>query len=289
MPVKQKIESALRRAVEELPQPDYQAVTQAPVQRMEIHDYITRQEAVVRPSHRRFAAAAALILCALALGVGLTIYFQFFQIYSVVDLRVNPSFAIQLNRQDQVRSIQALNEEASPILEGRSYRGWTLAAVVGALVDAEYSAYLTLNAPSLYALIPYGAQVDVAVNSKSAEHGRELRIYVEGLLEQKLAGLPATVAPEPQTDNVPQGQSPTPAVTQSASAGLPRGENGLLTWEAVEALAQVQTPGAQITELQLDEDDGKLIYEVKYRDSNWFEYEMDLDAVSGEILKWERE
>ena len=146
-----------------------------------------------------------------------------------------------------------------------------------------------LNASSLYALIPYGAQVDVAVNSKSAEHGRELRIYVEGLLEQKLAGLPATVAPEPQTDNVPQGQSPTPAVTQSASAGLPRGENGLLTWEAVEALAQVQTPGAQITELQLDEDDGKLIYEVKYRDSNWFEYEMDLDAVSGEILKWERE
>ncbi len=278
--MKQKIESALRRAVEELPQPDYQAVTQAPVQRMEIHDYITRQEAVVRPSHRRFAAAAALILCALALGVGLTIYFQFFQIYSVVDLRVNPSFAIQLNRQDQVRSIQALNEEASPILEGRSYRGWTLAAVVGALVDElETRGYLD-NA---------GSTVDVAVNSKSAEHGRELRIYVEGLLEQKLAGLPATVAPEPQTDNVPQGQSPTPAVTQSASAGLPRGENGLLTWEAVEALAQVQTPGAQITELQLDEDDGKLIYEVKYRDSNWFEYEMDLDAVSGEILKWERE
>ena len=280
MPVKQKIESALRRAVEELPQPDYQAVTQAPVQRMEIHDYITRQEAVVRPSHRRFAAAAALILCALALGVGLTIYFQFFQIYSVVDLRVNPSFAIQLNRQDQVQSIQALNEEASPILEGRSYRGWTLAAAVGALVDElETRGYLD-NA---------GSTVDVAVNSKSAEHGRELRIYVEGLLEQKLAGLPATVAPEPQTDNVPQGQSPTPAVTQSASAGLPRGENGLLTWEAVEALAQVQTPGAQITERQLDEDDGKLIYEVKYRDSNWFEYEMDLDAVSGEILKWERE
>ena len=81
MPVKQKIESALRRAVEELPQPDYQAVTQAPVQRMEIHDYITRQEAVVRPSHRRFAAAAALILCAWASGVGMTIYFQCFKIY----------------------------------------------------------------------------------------------------------------------------------------------------------------------------------------------------------------
>ena len=118
---------------------------------------------------------------------------------------------------------------------------------------------------------------------------KNLQMACYNILEQKLAGLPATVAPKPQTDNVPQGQSPTPAVTQSASAGLPRGENGLLTWEAVEALAQVQTPGAQITELQLDEDDGKLIYEVKYRDSNWFEYEMDLDAVSGEILKWERE
>lgn len=31
---------------------------------------------------------------------------------------------------------------------------------------AEYSAYLTLNAPSLYALIPYGAQVDVALAAR---------------------------------------------------------------------------------------------------------------------------
>ena len=32
---------------------------------------------------------------------------------------------------------------------------------------AEYSAYLTLNAPSLYALIPYGAQVDVALAARA--------------------------------------------------------------------------------------------------------------------------
>ena len=74
----QKIEHSLRRAVGQLPRPDYQAVAQAPVQRMEVHDYVTRQEMVVRPSRPRLLAAAVLAVCVLALCVGLTVYFQFF-------------------------------------------------------------------------------------------------------------------------------------------------------------------------------------------------------------------
>ena len=46
--------------------------------------------------------------------------------------------------------------------------GKPLADVLGVYFGqaAEYSAYLTLNAPSLYALIPYGAQVDVALAAR---------------------------------------------------------------------------------------------------------------------------
>ena len=295
----QKIETSLRRAVEQLPQPDLQMVVQAPVQRMEVHDYVTRQEMVIRPVRRRPMALAGLLAAALALCVGLTVYFQFFQIYSVVDLRVNPSFAIQLNRRDQVRGVQALNADAEPILEGRSYRGWTLEAVVSALVDELVSkGYLD----------EVGDTVDVAVNSKNADRGRELRIYVEELLDQRLTDLPATVVPEPlpeetappvqtagpaQTEPPAQDPaaipSPTPAVAQPVTGGLPRGENGLLTREAVESIVQAQTPGAWIGALELDDDDGRFIYEIKYWDSARVEYEMDIDASTGEVLKWERD
>ena len=224
----QKIEHSLRRAVGQLPRPDYQAVAQAPVQRMEVHDYVTRQEMVVRPSRPRLLAAVVLAVCVLALCVGLTVYFQFFQIYSVVDLRVNPAFAIQLNRQDQVRGVQALNDDAEPILEGRSYKGWALEAVVSALVDdLIVNGYLDAE----------GDKVDVAVNSQSAEHSRELRSYVEGLLDQRLAGLSNTGTQEDPANSTPapEGttaaiQTPAPVVTPPATPVPAPPADPVLSW-----------------------------------------------------------
>ena len=163
--MKEKIEASLRRAAEQLPQPDFKVVADTPVQPLEVHDYVTRQEPL--PRRRPFRPAAALALCVLALCVGLWSYFQFFQVYSVVDLRVNPAFAIELDRRDQVKAVNALNEDAAPILEGRSYRGWSLEATVEALLDDLWAGgYLDGG----------DAQVDVAVNSKSADHGRVLRL-----------------------------------------------------------------------------------------------------------------
>ena len=46
-------------------------------------------------------------------------------------------------------------------------------------------------------------------------------------------------------------------------------------------------PGAVFDEFQLDEDDGRPIYEVKFRDAAGEEYEAEVDARTGAILKWE--
>ena len=51
--MKRKIETSLRRAMDQLPQPDYWTVAEAPVQKMEVHDYVTRQDVPVRPVRRR--------------------------------------------------------------------------------------------------------------------------------------------------------------------------------------------------------------------------------------------
>ena len=309
--MKEKIEASLRRAAEQLPQPDFKAVADTPVQPLEVHDYVTRQEPL--PRRRPFRPAAALALCVLALCVGLWSYFQFFQVYSVVDLRVNPAFAIELDRRDQVKAVNALNEDAAPILEGRSYRGWSLEATVEALLDDLWAGgYLDGG----------DAQVDVAVNSKSADHGRVLREEVEALIDAKLSSLTAGAEEDPETapptDTIPVTTPPaatTPAVTTPAGttpppstpAGTtpavpsqapsapppvsdpPAASGQVLSWDQVQAIVTGRLPDAVFEEIKLDEDDDRLIYEVKFWDAAGEEYEAELDACTGEILKWERD
>ena len=303
--MKDKIETSLRRAAEQLPQPDFQAMADTPVQPLEVHDYVTRQE--VLPPRRRFPlAAAVLVVCALALCAGLWAYFQFFQVYSVVDLRVNPAFAIELDRRDQVKAVNPLSEDAQPILEGRSYRGWDLETTVEALLDDLWSG----------GYLDDGAQVDVAVNSKSADHGRDLREDMEEIIAEKLTELsaggtlpsgnstPAPTAPAstppvsvPPASTAPVSEAPAvsaaPGTATTAPEAIPSApqtsSGGVLSWAEVQAIVTARLPGAYFEEIQLDEDDGRLVYEIKFWDTAGVEYEADLDALTGEILKWEKD
>lgn len=297
--MKRKIETSLRRAMDQLPQPDYWTVAEAPVQKMEVHDYVARQDVSVRPVRRR-ALPLALAACALALAVGLYSYFRFFQIYSVVDLTVNPSFALALNRGDQVRNVTALNGDAEAILEGRSYRGWTLEATVENLLDGlAAQGYLTSADDA----------VDVAVNSKDADHGRALRETVERCVAEKLSGFsqPDVPAPSPTSGTVatpvptpiatpystpvptPAATPvPTPAPTPAPTPTPSPQPTDPLSEEAVGDILRQRLPEAVLKELELDEDDGRWIYEAKLRHGD-LKYEIELDAFTGEILKWEED
>lgn len=213
-----KIETSLKRAVQDLPAPDFHTIATTPVQRMEVHDYVTRQMPAVRPRRRGLSAALAACAAALALAVGLYGYLQYFQIYSVVDLTINPSFALKLNRQDEVREIEALNDDAEELLEGRSYRGWDLETAVGTLLD-ELTAKGYLDSAE--------DEVSIAVSSKSAEHSRELREEIEGFVAERLSALPVAggdevetipVAPAAGTETSASPQaSPSPAVPDTAA------------------------------------------------------------------------
>ena len=293
--MKRKIETSLRRAMDQLPQPDYWTVAEAPVQKMEVHDYVTRQDVSVRPVRRR-ALPLALAACALALAVGLYSYFRFFQIYSVVDLTVNPSFALALNRGDQVRNVTALNGDAEAILEGRSYRGWTLEATVENLLDGlAAQGYLTSADDA----------VDVAVNSKDADHGRALRETVERCVAEKLSGFSQPDVPAPSPTSGPVATPvptpiatpystpaatpvPTPAPTPAPTPTPSPQPTDPLSEEAVGDILRQRLPEAVLKELELDEDDGRWIYEAKLRHGD-LKYEIELDAFTGEILKWEED
>ena len=53
-------------------------------------------------------------------------------------------------------------------------------------------------------------------------------------------------------------------------------------------LARDRAPGATLVKLELDYDDGRAVYEGELRDGR-YEYECEIDAVTGSFLQWERD
>ena len=60
-----------------------------------------------------------------------------------------------------------------------------------------------------------------------------------------------------------------------------------ITEKAAIEIAMKQAKGT-VTEIELDEDDGRVIYEIEIKDGK-YEYDFDIDAISGEVLKFEKD
>ncbi|KAA0955802.1 hypothetical protein FQ087_14530 [Sporosarcina sp. ANT_H38] len=60
-----------------------------------------------------------------------------------------------------------------------------------------------------------------------------------------------------------------------------------ITEKAAVKIAMKQAKGT-VTEVKLDEDDGRVIYEIEIQDDK-YDYDFDIDAISGEVLKFEKD
>ncbi|SDP28191.1 Uncharacterized membrane protein YkoI [Pseudomonas arsenicoxydans] len=59
----------------------------------------------------------------------------------------------------------------------------------------------------------------------------------------------------------------------------------IVSFEKLNATALAKHPGAKITQTELEEEYGKYIYQVELRDPQGIEWDLELDAVSGQLLK----
>ena len=59
----------------------------------------------------------------------------------------------------------------------------------------------------------------------------------------------------------------------------------IVAFDQLEATALALHPGSTLLDTDLDEDYGKYVYEVEVRDSNGIEWDIELDALSGQVLK----
>ena len=59
----------------------------------------------------------------------------------------------------------------------------------------------------------------------------------------------------------------------------------IVSFEKLNAIALGKHPGSTVTETELEEEYGKYIYQVELRDPQGVEWDLELDAVSGQVLK----
>jgi uncharacterized membrane protein YkoI len=59
----------------------------------------------------------------------------------------------------------------------------------------------------------------------------------------------------------------------------------IVSFEKLNATALAKHPGATVRDTELEEEYGKYIYQVELRDAQGVEWNLELDAVGGQVLK----
>ena len=148
-----QIKKSLNRAVDQLPQPSLQKIMDTPVVKMEQMDTATRQEPLKNswfqklcgPAQvRHVAAVCGCLLFFFAAGIGGVYSYENILVDSIVDMDVNPSFELKINKKDRVLSFTPLNEDAAQAAEGHTYKDWNVEDAVKDLYRImEEKEYLT--------------------------------------------------------------------------------------------------------------------------------------------------
>lgn len=148
-----QIKKSLNRAVDQLPQPSLQKIMDTPVVKMEQMDTATRQEPLKNgwfhklcsPAQvRHVAAVCGCLLFFFAAGIGGVYTYENILVDSIVDMDVNPSFELKINKKDRVLSFTPLNEDAVQAAEGHTYKDWNVEDAVKDLYRImEEKEYLT--------------------------------------------------------------------------------------------------------------------------------------------------
>ena len=179
--MKTDLKQSLNRAVDQLPHPSFRDIADQPVIKMEVMDRIAVQEENV---HRKYSKqfyryAVPVFLCLLLLLPGFGYVRSNLLVDGIIDLDVNPSIEITINRRDRVLQVKGLNEEAREVLDGTDYRTWDVRDAVGDLV-------LRLNDRQYISRDQ--RTVLLSVESKSPEKTERIKKELSASIEAALAG-----------------------------------------------------------------------------------------------------
>ena len=273
------------------------------------------------------AAAACLCLCAGALfGVGG--YRADRAVDAIVSLDVNPSVEIRVNRKERVLSVTPLNQDGEVIVGDMDFSGSSLDVAVNALIGSMLqNGYLSELANSVLISVDNRDEArGAALQERLTEQvGQQLEsgAFSGAVLSQTVNGS-GELAALAQQNGITKGKAQLiqavlaeyPLHTFEELAGLSINELNLLLHAQPEVSAQVEAVGTASDkayigrdrareialaaagvraedlaeyEIELDTHRGAIIYDVEFTTLNGDEYDCEIDAATGSIVKFEEE
>ncbi|MBC8544361.1 PepSY domain-containing protein [Bianquea renquensis] len=272
------------------------------------------------------SAAAAVFILATGLIMGYQ-YQSLHRVDSIVEIDVNPSIELKINRQEKILSATPLNTDADVILDGMDLKGVDLDIALNALIGSMLkNGYVNeLRNSVLISVENEDEAKSAALSQRLTEEVNKLLAdsSIQGaVLSQTLTGT-EDLEQLAQTYGISLGKAAViqllveqdPSLTFEDMANLSINDLNLLLSSknadlnkitsvgdassgayigeekaksiAVEH-AQVSLSEAAFQKVELDYEDGRVVYEVEFSSAGT-DYEYEIDAAEGTVLKYERE
>lgn len=287
----------------------------------------TKKTAAPRRWWKPAAGLAAAALLFVGVGMGWSQYQAERTVNTWVSLDVNPSVEIQVNRKDKVLDVVPLNQDGKTVLGEMDFSGSDLDVTVNALIGSMLrNGYLSELANSI--LISVDSQdpdKGAALQSQLAEEVNQLLqtdTFTGAVLSQQVTENAEGTALAEQY-GITQGKAQlilqiaaqNPNYTADDLVALSINELNLLRQASSQTGQQLAATGtasdksyigrekAQTIALnhagvsaakavnrkaELDYEDGRMVYEVEFTAAG-YEYDYELDAITGEILRQDKE
>ena len=283
----EQIESMIAKAVAKRVPNICKQAAEAPIVPLEMVDDIVPRQYPRRNLWPRRLVAAVLLLCLCAGGF---FAYTWFSVKAVISIDINPGISLSLNRYEYVINAQPLNDDGADVLDDLNLERLDLDTALNALIGAmNRKGYLS-----------EGATASVFVSGEDEDYNQKL--YRE--VSEDFAHLaPSMVtqqadSQQPSDDQQPQSNETQTDSTQAQQSDSPSTQQPQQSTDTAVSLEQAQQLALQkaglsdseVTwkKLEQDEDDGRIVYELEFI-SGRTEYDCEIDAATGNFLKFEQE
>ena len=280
----EQIESMIAKAVAKRVPNICKQAAEAPIVPLEMVDDIVPRQYPRRNLWPRRLVAAVLLLCLCAGGF---FAYTWFSVKAVISIDINPGISLSLNRYEYVINAQPLNDDGADVLDDLNLERLDLDTALNALIGAmNRKGYLS-----------EGATASVFVSGEDEDYNQKLyrevsedfahlapSMVTQQADSQQPSGDQQPQSNETQTDST-QTQQPTETTPQQST------DTAVSLKQAQQlALQKAGLSDSEVTwkKLEQDEDDGRIVYELEFI-SGRTEYDCEIDAATGNFLKFEQE
>lgn len=185
--------------------------------------------------------------------------------------------------------------ENNPVISASEAKNIALKQVNGEIIDFEYDG--DDRTPHYEIDIVKGNEkIEVEINASTGETKITERETIRTAPVEKtpatttetpIAPAPSTTVPTTKNEVANETVKPVSQPVKPAASEQKKSATTILSKQQAIQIAQSKAPG-RVTDVDLDDDDNRLVYEIEIRNGK-MEYEFEIDAKTGAIIKYEED